>query len=111
MTAARTRRVGLLAAAIATLLCSIGVGSASAHYDGSATTRINAQWQVRGILSDEYGWYVSDVRCGSTTWTYAIHFPCSFTRLGSRYIVCYHSLDYDYGEITRYSQYSCQKFY
>jgi hypothetical protein len=60
---------------------------------------------------DEYNWFVTDVRCGSFTWTYAIHFPCTFTRLGYRYIVCYHSLDYDYGVVTPYQSWSCKKWY
>lgn len=107
----RRGRLGLLTAVVGILATSAVTSSALAHYDGIMTTRYNAQWQVRGILSDEYGWYVSDVRCGSSTWTVGKHFPCSFTRLGSRYIVCYHSIDYDYGELTRYSQYTCKKWY
>ena len=60
---------------------------------------------------DDYNWFVTDVRCGSPTWTVAIHFPCTFTRFGSRYIVCYHSLDYDFGIVTAYNSWSCKKFY
>jgi len=90
---------------------TLGAGSASAHNGGYSTSRLNVQWQVRSILADDYGWYVSDVRCGSSTWMFGVHFPCSFTRLGSRYLVCYHSIDDDYGEITNYSRYSCNKWY
>lgn len=82
-----------------------------AHFGSYMTTRYNAQWNVRDILWDDYGWFVSSVRCGSSTWTVGIHFPCTFNRLGSRYIVCYHSLDYDYGIVTSYRSWSCRKWY
>jgi hypothetical protein len=84
---------------------------ASPHGGGAVTTRLNAHWQVRDILRDEYGWFVYGVRCGSSTWRVGVHFPCSFTRLGREYLVCYHSIDYDYGEVTNYSRYTCHKWY
>jgi len=75
------------------------------------TSRYNAQWQVRDIMQDEYSWFVFDVRCGSVSWSFGIHFPCTFTHFGSRYIVCYHSLAYDYGIITPYNALTCHKWY
>jgi hypothetical protein len=86
-------------------------GTAAAHSGGTTTTRYQAKWQVQDILREDYGWYAFDVRCGSSTWTVGKHFPCTFTRLGRRYIVCYHSLDYDYGMITPYQSWSCKKYY
>lgn len=104
-------RAQVLALAVAALICLTGAAAASAHTGGVSTTRLSAQWDVKDIMWDDYGWYVSYVRCGSSSWIVGIHFPCTFTRLGRRYTVCYHSIDYDYGEVTNYNRYSCGKWY
>jgi hypothetical protein len=96
--------------AMVSVLALALAASSGAHGGGYYTTRYNAQMQVRSLLMDN-GWFVTDLRCGSLSWTTGIHFPCSFRRLGRSYLVCYHSLDYDYGTITAYNRYSCSKFY
>jgi hypothetical protein len=99
--------------ALALVVASLGLAitaQASAHSGGYLTNRFNAQFQVRSLLMDE-GWYVTNLRCGSSSWIVGIHFPCTFNRLGRSYIVCYHSLDYDYGTITAYNRWSCKKYY
>lgn len=105
----KTLITGLVLATLATS-ATLTTG-ASAHSRGYMTTRYSAQWEVRDILLDEYGWYATNVRCGSSSWSVGIHFPCRFSRLGSQYIVCYHSVDGDYGYVTSYSRYSCNRWY
>jgi hypothetical protein len=84
--------------------------SATAHSGGYFTNRYSATIQARYVLMD-MGWYPRNLRCGSSSWTVGKHFPCTFTRIGRQYIVCYHALDYDFGVITSYNRFTCTKYY
>src|SRR5262245_27790882 len=99
--------IGLAAMLAACLPFASG---ASAHPGGPLVNRFSAQMEVRSIMSDNYGWYVSNVTCGGSSWIVGRHFPCSFTRLGRSYLVCYHSIDYNYGIVTAYNRYSCNQY-
>jgi hypothetical protein len=104
---ARTGVAVLVAAASLVLLVP---ALATAHNGGTMVSRIQAEWTVRDLLWDR-GVVPRNLKCGSRGWTFGVHFPCTFERFSRVYIVCYHSIDYDFGYITSYNRLTCRKYY
>src|SRR5262245_14806984 len=57
----------LVLAVLVALVALVAVSPAAAHPGGYLTNRFDAQMQVRSLLMDN-GWFVTNLRCGSSSW-------------------------------------------
>lgn len=82
--------------------------SAAGHFGADFQYRWEAVQNLRDALWD-IGWIPMRLSCGKRI--IAVHFVCSFKRLGSNYVLCYHALEEGLFEVTRYREGRCQQWY